>query len=161
MIAILCADENSNYFKIPYDLDIYTLSRSSLDYKGDGKVICHPPCAQFSRMKAFSKKNESHLELAKFCIDMVNKNGGIIEQPMGSSMFKLFGLDYKNVFSVNQSWWGFRCTKKTILYFHNVKPLQMPITFDVPPYKVSELHSSMRSRMTKSFCEYLVKCCLK
>jgi hypothetical protein len=158
MIAILCADEKSNYFKCSYDLDIYTISRSALNFTGTNKVICHPPCAQFSRMKAFSKKNVNHLELAKFCVETILKNGGILEQPMGSNMFKFFGLDYKKVYSVNQSWWGFRCTKKTILYFEQCKPLQMPITFNAPAYTVCELHSSMRSRMTIEFCEYLIKC---
>jgi hypothetical protein len=158
--SILCADEKSNYFKLDYILDIYTTSRSAFNYKGSNLVICHPPCAQFSRMRKFSKTNKDHLDLAAFCVETVKKNGGILEHPAGSNIFKLYNLNRKKILSVDQSWWGFPCRKRTYLYFENVFPLITPISFNLVTKKVTDLHSSMRSRMPISFCKYLVDCCI-
>lgn len=54
IITILCADDKSSYYQIE-DLDIYNKHRDALTFNGSNPVICHPPCAAFSRMRGFSK----------------------------------------------------------------------------------------------------------
>lgn len=154
-IAILCADERSNYHALP-GLDIYTRSRDAYTFSGRIPVIAHPPCQQWSRLKAFARENRSEKELAAFCFEQVNKNGGILEHPHGSSFFKYIGADRKKMFSVDQSWYGFPARKRTILYCSGVQLLPSMLSFDIPPKKVHQMSYSMRSRSTTEFCEWLI-----
>lgn len=157
-VAILCAAKKSNYFHIP-DLDIYDESRDAFTYTGGVPVIAHPPCAQWSRMKAFANYNKRHLELAAFCIDAVRSNGGILEHPAGSSIFRHFGLSTAHIISVSQSWWGFPAQKRTYLYFHECKPcVPHPLSFDCITGNVSKMNASKRSLMPLSFCQWLCDC---
>lgn len=84
MISILCVAARSNYFSIP-DLDLWPEKRDAYLFTSSDKVIAHPPCAQWSRLRRFSKEDARSKELAVFCFDKVNSNGGVFEHPMGSS----------------------------------------------------------------------------
>lgn len=157
MITILGVHKKSNYKLIP-GLDLWDAERDAYNYTGINPVIAHPPCAQWSRMKNFAKSSSSEKELAAFCFEMVLNNGGIFEHPAGSSFFKYYGVDKYKILSVSQRWWGFPAEKRTYLYFSRCKPLATPISFDCATKKVCELHSSSRSIMPLSFCQYLVNC---
>lgn len=85
-VSILCADSLSNYFKID-GLDIWTEKRDINNYSGKNKVICHPPCQQWSRLKSFAKNKPEEKKLALLCWEIVQANGGIFEHPAGSSFF--------------------------------------------------------------------------
>jgi hypothetical protein len=155
-ISILCAARKSNYFKID-GLDIWTAERDINNYTGKNKVIAHPPCQQWSRLKSFAKYNPDEKKLALLCWEIVNENGGIFEHPSGSNLFKFEGANPKKIFSVNQHWWNFPAQKKTLLYFHNCEPGQYPLNFNMIEKKVHQINHEMRSRQTLEFCEYLVK----
>tara|TARA_Y100001972_G_scaffold120275_1_gene162579 strand:- start:1383 stop:1865 length:483 start_codon:yes stop_codon:yes gene_type:complete len=158
MIAVLCADTLSNYFKIiSPDLDIYTIERPAQNYKGTDPVIAHPPCPQWSKLRAFAKFSQVDLDLAAFCVDKVQLNGGILEHPEGSTIFKHFGL--YPIYSVDQSWWGFRARKRTYLYLNGFKLLPYPaMPPKVPDKRVDQLNKRIRSRMPLEFCQYLANC---
>ncbi len=157
MITILCADKNSNYFKVHRAVNIFDEKRNAFTYEGTDRVIAHPPCAQWCRMKNFANKSQVNIELAAFCIDKVKKNGGILEQPAGSSMFKYFGI--KHNFSFYQCIFGYPAKKHTWLFTNNVYMLPLPV-FKVHPgmqFKSNiQMTSTMRARMPVSLCEYLI-----
>ena len=157
MITVLCVAPRSNYHFIP-NLDLYTEKRNAYTYCGRGPVITHAPCQQWSRLKHFAKGSQLEKDLAVFCFEKVQQNGGIFEHPAGSSFFKYVGADYKKIISVNQSWWNFPATKRTYLYFNKITPLSHPLSFDCSSRSVVSLTPSARSRMPLAFCQWLVGC---
>lgn len=155
MITILCADSKSNYYKIP-GLDIWDKIRNAYNYNGTNKVIAHPPCQQWSRLRTFATKNTDEKNLALLCWDIVNTNGGILEHPHGSYLFKYVNADRKKIRSVDQNWWGFPARKKTYLYVHQVELIEHPLSNELPSKKVEYMHQRARSIMTLDFCKWLV-----
>lgn len=157
MITILCVAPKSNYYCIP-GLDLWNLERNAYLFTGHNPVITHAPCAQWSRNRSFSKIDIISKELAVFCFNKVIDNGGIFEHPAGSYFFKYINASRSNIISVDQSWWGFPARKRTYLYFNHVKPLSFNISFDCPVKTVVNMHSTARSIMPLSFCQWLVDC---
>jgi hypothetical protein len=157
MISVLCIQKDSNYLQIP-NLDLWDYVRNAYNFCGDNPVICHPPCQQWSRLKAFAKEDKLEKELALFCWEKIQVNGGIFEHPLGSSFFKFVNADRKKMFVVHQSWWGFPARKPTILYFNNFSPLATPISFDAIQTTVDKIAYRSRSKMPLNFCKWLVSC---
>lgn len=167
-IAILCADDDSNYYKLnDPDLIIYNRERDAWTFTGTEPVICHAPCHQWSKMRAFSRFNMSEKMLAYHCWEAVNRNGGIFEHPVGSSFFNAVHADMTKVISVNQHWWGFPARKPTLLYFNKCSHLSFPLSFSCVEFmlgtskgkargKTPEMNKAERSRMPIEFCKYLV-----
>jgi len=175
LISVLCVMKKSNYELIP-KLDLWGESRDAYFFTGSNPIITHAPCQQWSRMKGFANHNPDEKKLAFHCLKLVLRNGGIFEHPAGSSFFKEAGIT-KNIYSVDQSWWGFKARKRTYLLFHKIKPLSFPLNFSPPTHVVSQglkingsgkprkgynflpdLKKSERSKMTLSFCQWLVDC---
>lgn len=156
-IAILCAAQDSTYFEIDspfYELDIYTVERPLKLFYDSCPVICHPPCAQWSSLRAMSNYNESELNLVYDCFRWVRKNGGIIEHPNGSKFMREF-IGYDNCQRVNQSWFGFPATKETLLYTNRVKLSPVPLSPIIPTGKVCAMYAPLRSRSTVEFNKWL------
>lgn len=152
--TVLCIDDLSNYRQIP-DLDLWDAKRNTYNCLFPaGRVIAHPPCAQWSKLKALAKPNEEEKNLAWYCLEMVRKFGGVLEHPEGSAFFKEAGIS--PTITVDQSWWGFPARKRTHLYFVNCSPSPALVRFGPAKCGVEDLHSSVRSRMTLSFCAWLV-----
>ncbi len=153
MISVLCAKRDSLYKKIP-GLDVWDDLRNAYYFTGSNPVITHAPCAQWSRMKAFSKPDQETKDLAYFCLNKVVRNGGIFEHPAGSSFFKEVGIT--NIYSVDQSWWGFPARKRTYLFFSKCKPLAVPLMQHMPTHvvginsKLSEHQRKQRKELSKS-----------
>lgn len=70
MITVLCAKKNSVYKTIP-GVDVWDETRDAYFFTGSNPVITHAPCAQWSRMRNFSKPNADERELAYFCLNKV------------------------------------------------------------------------------------------
>lgn len=156
MITVLCIQNDSNYKKIP-NLDLWDINRNAYNYTGNNIVIAHPPCQQWSKLRSFAKENKLEKDLAYFCLDQVNKNGGILEHPKGSLFIKEMRL---NTVCVWQSWWGFPAKKETLLYVNKVKLLPTPLCFNVIEKKVENMNKNTRSKMTLEFCNYLINSAL-
>lgn len=154
MITVLCANRNSVYKKIP-GIDVWDQDRDAFFFTGSNPVITHAPCQQWSRMRAFSKPNADEKELAWFCLNKVLRNGGIFEHPMGSSFFKEAGIT-NNIYSIDQSWFGFPARKRTYLFFHKCKPLSLPLMQHLPTHvlginsKLSAAQKALRKELPKS-----------
>lgn len=154
-ISILCADTKSSYFQLP-GLDIWTKERDIRLCKTNLPVITHAPCAQWSRMHAFAKKNDEK-ELAYLCWEFVQRNGGIFEHPSGSHFFKTVGASKKKMLSVDQCWWGFPARKRTYLYFNQCSWLPFPLFQMQTVRELSDLSSDVRSRSPVAFNAWLVE----
>jgi hypothetical protein len=154
VISVLCVAEKSNYYKVP-GLDLWDAKRDAYYFTGSNPVIAHPPCAQWSRMKAFSKNNPGEKELAWHCLKYVLRNGGVFEHPYGSSFFRASGLERKIIY-VDQWWWGFPARKRTALLFVGCKPLSYPLNFDLCTGRVDKMKYEYRSIQPVGFCQWLV-----
>lgn len=155
--SVLCICENSNYLKID-GLDLWDKNRDVYNYTSSNVIIAHPPCQQWSKLKAFANDDIKERDLAAFCFHLVKLNGGVFEHTACSSFFKFIGADFSKIISVNQSWWGFPAKKPTYLYFENCKPLSYPLSFDLVQKKVSQMSYKKRSIMPLGFCKWLVEC---
>lgn len=144
---------NSNYNLIP-GLDLWNKERNAYDYSGTNPVIAHPPCQQWSKLKKFAKEDPEEKGLGPFLIDIVKRNGGVLEHPLGSDLFRYCGVN-TGLYKVDQNWFGFPARKVTLLFVVGFKLLPYPIMKFVHK-GVSDLHSSQRSKMTLEFCQYLV-----
>jgi len=163
MISVLCVNRNTLYKRLrgDYDLDLWDIDRDAYNYSGNNMVITHAPCSQWSaRLSVQATPNEYEKRLAFFCLEQVQKNGGIFEHPAHSSFFKIANIE--PTIEIDQFDFGFRSKKRTWLYFHGCKPIDYVPQFASYNYtSVTRLDSRERSRMTKTFCEYLICCVLK
>jgi hypothetical protein len=155
MITILCASSKSVYKTIPH-LDVWDSQRNAYYFYGSNPVITHAPCAQWSRLREFARKNEYEKDLAFHCLKYVIRNGGIFEHPSGSSFFREVGIT-KGIYSVDQSWWGFPTRKRTYLFFSRCKPLPYPILKPYPEKKITELHGDARSVTVLDFANWMIQ----
>lgn len=156
MIDVLCAAKNSIYKSLP-GFDVWDKERNAWNYNGSNMIIAHPPCAQWSKLRALATEDLSEKLLAWICLDFVNKNGGILEHPVGSLFLKEAGIE-KQCYKVDQFWFGFPTKKPTMLYFKNCHPVALPLNFNAYEKRVEDLHSSMRSRTTVKLALWLQEC---
>lgn len=155
MISVLCVCPGSNYYKIP-GLDLWDRRRDVFNFVNfRNRVIAHPPCAQWSKLRSFAKADQKEKELAWYCYQCIIDAGvGVFEHPAGSSFFRHAGI--RPTHSVNQKWFGFPAEKRTWLWFHNCKPGMYPVTFDLARSSVEGMTGEARSRMPLSMCKWLV-----
>ena len=144
-ISVLYVREDSRYKE--YNVDCWDIKRNAFNYSGSNVIIAHPPCRAFSKLKAFSKHPPIEKEYAYRCVDLIRKNGGILEHPRHSSLWqeKKLPLPGKtDVFGgyticINQSWFGHKAEKKTFLYICGIsinKLPPVPISFDAITHQV-------------------------
>lgn len=153
MIDVLCVAKKSIYKQIE-GFDCWDQERDSYTYTGSNPVIAHPPCQQWSRLKAFANVDPVSKELAFFCLEKVRSNGGILEHPYGSSFFKAAGI--KPTIQIDQCWFGFPGRKRTWLYFHGCTPLTHPLSFDLPAVRsISQMSQVKRSETTEQLALWL------
>lgn len=153
-IVILCAAQQSVYNYMP-DVEVFNQVKDAYSFSGENRIIAHPPCQQWSRLKNFARVNMKEKDLAFFCYEKVIENGGVFEHPAGSSFFKYIGV--KPTLSVNQSWYGFPGQKRTYLLFSKCSPVQQRISFDLPVIRdVCRLSQPDRSVTTIQFADFLI-----
>lgn len=146
MISILFTRKDSVYKQL--NVDCWDIERNALNWTGGNSIVAHPPCRAWGQLSHFAKPREGEKELAIWAISQIRKFGGVLEHPRGSQLWKYLDLPLGNktdeyggyTLSVNQSWWGHRAEKKTLLYIvgcdRNQLP-QMPLNFDVIEYVVT------------------------
>jgi hypothetical protein len=149
MISVLFAARNSIYKTIP-DLDVWDEDRDALKWPGGNPGIFHPPCRLWSMLRRFSTAPESEKQLALWSVSKVRQNGGILEHPAFSELWKVaalpscgrrdrFGFSY----GLDQYWFGHPCRKRTWLYICGLTVADLPIH---PIRLVSEYRSSFHTK---------------
>lgn len=138
MISVLFVTSDSVYKAM--GLDCWDIDRNALNWLGGNSIVAHPPCRAWSMMRAFAKPLPGERELALWAVKQVRQWGGVLEHPIGSSLFPTAGIRLDGemdefggfVMSVDQSWWGHRARKRTLLYIVGLKSRR-----DVPPYSLN------------------------
>lgn len=170
-IPVLFCLPGSAYKKYVFS-DCYDITRNALNYRGPQAIIAHPPCRTWGRLSHLSTAPRSERLLAMWAIQKVRTNGGILEHPAGSRLFKkmLIPLDGSPdqtggfVVSINQHWFGFKAKKRTYLYIVGCSRSQLPalpLSFDAITHSVSssrnylELDKSKHSETVPKLCEWL------
>lgn len=154
-ISVLCVNSKHTNYKLFPDLDLWDETRDAYNFNSENHVIAHPPCAQWSRLHKFAKENKKEKDLAMFCLDLVQRNGGIFEHPHGSHFFKYAGI--KPTIHVDQHWFGFPCKKQTWLYYAQVEPAQFPLNFNAVEGKVEYMDKRFRSVTPVAMIEFFLK----
>ena len=145
-VAVLFAMKDSIYNQYA-ECDVYDKERNALSFCGDLPVIAHPPCRAWGRLRSFAKPEPGEKELAFFALEMVRKNGGVLEHPESSKLWEEanlpFGLNTDDfggwTLKVDQFWWGHKARKRTWLYICGIERryVSYPIRFDAIQYTVS------------------------
>lgn len=114
MVAALFTHRGTPYWKFSnveiWGLDLF---RDATGYRGPWPIIAHPYCGPWGKYKANCNQPKEHGIIA---MELVHEFGGIVEHPLGSSLFKEHGRDEAIVLRVNQGDHGHLALKPTLLY---------------------------------------------
>lgn len=98
-------------------LELYNATRDAFTFNGPGPIIAHPPCGPWGKYKGQTFwDDQSHGVKA---MEFVHRFGGVVEQPLGSTLFRVHGKPSGQVIRVNQGDYGHRSLKPTLLYVHS------------------------------------------
>jgi len=110
--------------------DWWDESRDATRYTGPRRVIAHPPCGPWGKLKKLCKHDRR--DLALIAVDQVRQYGGVLEHPAGSDLWKEVGLpppfsmfpdDFGGVsYVIAQGDFGHFAPKLTWLYAVGLKP---------------------------------------
>jgi hypothetical protein len=180
-VAILFARKNSIYktFKI---CDVYDSERDALTFKGNLPVIAHPPCRAWGSLRHFSKPDPGEKDLAVWAVGVIRNNGGALEHPRGSTLWKTMDLpkpgnlpDKFGGFSIliRQFDFGHKADKATWLYVCGISPYiipPIPRRFGEPTQVIAtsrnkrgskpELGKAQREHTPVNFAKWLIKLAL-
>jgi len=153
MIAVLCVRGDSVY-KNMKGTECYDAHRNAFSFNGDMPVVAHPPCRLWSQLSYFanSPDPEREKELARHCVRMTRKNGGVLEHPAYSKLWSDMDLPRPDEMDFGQGWcicvnqhdWGHRGRKPTWLYFYGIDRESVIL----PPVRGGKmvLHNNMNTR---------------
>ena len=125
--------------------DCWDAERDATKFDGEMPVVCHPPCRAWGKLAHMATNvRDGEPELAFLAIDIIRKNGGILEHPDGSKLFPKHLPDANEFpdkfggFSIliDQYDFGHVAHKPTKLYFCGLTIDQLPT---LPP-KDDSLH---------------------
>jgi len=133
-VAVLCARADSVYKQFG-NCDVYDAQRDAFTFDDELPVVAHPPCRGWGRLSYFAKPTSRELMLGPFCVRKVRENGGVLEHPAYSKLWKAEGLPRPRAgvdefggwtFQAPQFWWGHKCEKLTWFYIVGILPRQLP-----------------------------------
>lgn len=139
-IAVLFARSDSVYKQFE-SCDVYDFERNALTYQPGVPIIAHPPCRAWGRLSHFAKPRPGEKELAIWAIWKIRENGGVLEHPAASQLWDELSLPKGQevdefggwTLSIDQSWFGHRARKRTLLYICGISPREIPayrLSFD-------------------------------
>ena len=174
-IPVLFTESDSNY-KLFENFDAFDLERDAFNYSARLPLIAHPPCRLFSRLRKFSTAPLIEKKCAFFALSKIRQFGGILEHPRSSTLWKSGNFDLSGdvdsyggfLRSVNLSWFGFPCEKKTMLYFVGISPAQLPafpLSYDAITHTIGssrlqllpEISKNIRSSTPVAMIDYFIQ----
>lgn len=149
MIPVLFVEKNSIYKTL--DCDPWDAERDARNYRGTSAIVAHPPCRLWSVMKKLSTAPPEEKFLSLDAVEYIKMNGGVLEHPAGSDLFKHPAVvGHGILLSVDQHWWGHLARKKTILFICGIELRDIPpvpLSFDAVTHVVD--CSNRRNRQKK------------
>jgi hypothetical protein len=134
LIAVLFARQDSRYKELD-GYDVYDIDRDARKFDEDYPVIAHPPCRAWGRLSHMANPRPDEKDLAWFALRMVRKNGGVLEHPKGSKLWKEAVLPMPGEFPdefggftilIDQYHFGHVARKWTHLYIVGIEPKDLP-----------------------------------
>ncbi len=150
---MLYADSRGVYARL--GCDVYGVERDARTYSGDHPVVAHPPCQMWGQLRHLAKRPDEERDLAFHALSVVRSVGGVLEHPRGSHLWPVAGLplpgagfDRFNGWSLclDQSWFGHRARKRTLLYIVGI----VPGSVDAIPLSLSRAERTVESMSSKS-----------
>jgi hypothetical protein len=146
-VAVLFARSDSNYKKMPI-CDVWDKERDARNWSGGCPVVAHPPCRAWGQLRQFAKPEPGEKELAVLAVDLIRKNGGVLEHPKGSTLWLEKNLPRPGqrdefggfTFHIDQYWFGHKAKKETFLYMCGCRQAVLrdfPISFGWPTHVVN------------------------
>lgn len=126
-VAALFVDHRGPYVSMP-GVDAWPISRDAKTYTGSDPVVCHPDCGPWSKLRHLCTRQDE--ECGPIAVDIVRRNGGVLEHPAHSALFDYCGLPKPGEFAdayggstyyVEQVWWAHPCVKPTWLYLVGIE----------------------------------------
>jgi hypothetical protein len=133
-IAVLYARSDSCYFDLV--AQVFDIQRDARKYHGNFPVIAHPPCRSWGRLRHLAKPRPDEKSLALHALAEVRRCGGILEHPLGSSLWEYAQLpragepaDIYGGFTIllEQGWFGHPAPKPTYLYCVGLDKSRLPV----------------------------------
>ena len=87
MIAVLFARDDSRYKQLD-GYDVYDIHRDARNYCLSYPVLAHPPCRAWGMLSHMANPRPDEKQLAYFALAQVRLNGGVLEHPAGSRLWK-------------------------------------------------------------------------
>lgn len=140
---VLFAEKNSIYHSL--NCDVYDINRNAYTFSGKCPIIAHPPCRLWSKLRGLSTADQCEKLTGIFATLLVQNNGGVLEHPVSSQLWKFMNLPYPGyvdkyggfTLCVNQNWFGSKVKKPTLLYFCGISINDLepyPLNFDAIEY---------------------------
>lgn len=111
-VAVLYADVRGPY---PGMADVETWPLWAQHYRGPWPVVAHPPCGPWGKLKWRCFRQDA--SLGPLAIAQAHLWGGVVEQPLGSTLFRDHGRPAARIEKVRQGDFGHPCQKWTLLYW--------------------------------------------
>lgn len=157
-VSVLFARKDSVYKALCGD--VWDIERDARNFPGGNAVVAHPPCRAWGQLSHMAKPRHDEKELAIYSIEVIRKNGGVLEHPRGSKLWKHLNLpmpgemDEFGGFTVciDQSWFGHKAKKNSLLYICGIDKNELPdipIRFDAIEYTVSSKIKKYTGRRVK------------
>ncbi|WP_080675556.1 hypothetical protein [Rhodobacter capsulatus] len=140
-------------------VDCYDVVRDARTYSGSGKVIAHPPCRSWGRYKAVAKPRPGERELALWALDLVRRNGGVLEHPASSGLWRYLQPG-ETTLLIRQADFGHRAEKLTRLFYARMPRVPLlPDRSTGPFVPVENMCRQERERTPRLLAEWLVTWC--
>ncbi len=161
-VSVLFVTSDSVYKKL--GVDCWDIERDARNWPGGNPIVAHPPCRAWGQLSHMAKPRPDEKHLAIFSINQIRQWGGVLEHPRASKLWPTMKLPKPGevdsfggfTLCVNQSWWGHRAEKKTLLYicgFDKSNLPNIPIRFDRIDYTVtSSIRKSSGRRAKGRLC---------
>ena len=177
-IAVLFAREDSLYKEFEI-FDVYDVKRDAREFSKKMPVLAHPPCRAWGMLSHMASPREGEKQLAYFALSQVRLNGGVVEHPSGSRLWKEAPLPLPGekadefggfTIEIDQYDFGHVAHKKTKLYICGIDIKDLP---DTPPPNIAPTNRSIcgnvkgtkrctqyqREYTPMALIEFLVKIC--
>lgn len=156
-VAVLFARKDSIYKQFN-NCDVYDIYRDARNFQGGIPIIAHPPCRAWGQLSHLAKPTPGEKELAAWAVWKIRENGGILEHPLYSKLWKFLNLpkgaqiDSFGGFSVyiDQFWFGHKASKPTLLYICGIPPCELPnysLRFELPTHLLTQWNSPRGKRL--------------
>lgn len=156
-LAALFVCASSPYWDL--GLDCYDSQRDALTYQGGGRVIAHPPCRAWGRYKNRAKPRPGEKELALWALELVRRNGGVLEHPASSSLWSHLRPG-ETSFLIRQCDFGHRAEKLTRLFYARMPRVPLiPDPVSGPFVLVENMGRQERERTPLALARWLVNWC--